>query len=504
MKELQCYCNIEKCMELLSQPLIPSIQCRLRRTHFGLYFSDKYKDMFIQYYGEIKKYFKMMKFFDHKKLMWNTRYESNKLTMVSIDEDHASNWLDPHRNPPQELLERWAEYSDIMWTLIPQKYVSPNVEIATILEGVGYNPLTFMSSYKLISGKLKKTLSTKAKLVIENGKYTKILALINSTFYDCDFTKDHIKEVDDNIEKAQHLTRYILKYNLNLQQSVSFCKDIVRMIKKEGEWVLPILTATLEEGNTSIKPTYDNMCKWVESKRKEMDKPLVESLPIQHLKFPTHITVKELVSECDLNWAGIKLKNCLNNPGQGYADKIQSGDIKVFVIITPNSTSAIELHRMEEGLVFKEQQLLSSCNKKPSLHHRIVADILKNELNIHLLKNNYEDRIKRYQDIIFLNKGLLANAPDKATNLNQVMYNIGDDNNMEIIFGAEIEDEGINLQPIRGRRGRVIGEQMRAPGDPTTLGELDALRELRETIENQLRINPEAEEGFTEVDIDDL
>ena len=57
--------------------------------------------------------------------------------------------------------------------------------------------------------KLKKTLSTKAKLVIENGRYTKILALINSNFYDCDFNKEHIQEVDDNIEKAQHLTRYI-------------------------------------------------------------------------------------------------------------------------------------------------------------------------------------------------------------------------------------------------------------------------------------------------------
>ena len=33
------------------------------------------------------------------------------------------------------------------------------------------------------------------------------------------------------------------------------------MIKKEGEWVLPILTATLEEGNTTIKPTFENMCK---------------------------------------------------------------------------------------------------------------------------------------------------------------------------------------------------------------------------------------------------
>jgi hypothetical protein len=356
----------------------------------------------------------------------------------------------------------------------------------------------------LISGKLKKTLSTKAKLVIENGKYTKILALINSTFYACDFTKDHIKEVDNNIEKAQHLTRYILKYNLNLQQSVSFCKDIVRMIKKEGEWVLPILTATLEEGNTSIKPTYDNMCKWVESKRKEMDKPLVESLPIQHLKFPTHITVKELVSECDLNWAAIKLKNCLNNPGQGYSAKIGSGDIKVFVIITPNSTSAIELHRMEEGLVFKEQQLLSSCNKKPSLHHRIVADILKNELNIHLLKNNYEDRIKRYQDIIFLNKGLLANAPDKSTNLNQVMYNIGDDNNMGIIFDMDIEDEGINLQPIRGRRGRIIGEELRPP-DPETLGDLDALRELREQLnEAEIRIHSFEEDHTIEIEDEDL
>ena len=55
MKELQCYCNIEKCMELLSQPLIPSVQCRLRRTHFGLYFSDKYKDVFIQHYAELKQ-----------------------------------------------------------------------------------------------------------------------------------------------------------------------------------------------------------------------------------------------------------------------------------------------------------------------------------------------------------------------------------------------------------------------------------------------------------------
>ena len=92
-------------------------------------------------------------------------------------------------------------------------------------------------------------------------------------------------------------------------------------MKKEGEWIAPMLVSILEEGNTSIKPNFDNMCKWIEKKRKKMDKPLINPLPIKHLNFPLHITVKELVSECDLNWAAIKLKNCLNNPGQEYAAK---------------------------------------------------------------------------------------------------------------------------------------------------------------------------------------
>ena len=166
-------------------------------------------------------------------------------------------------------------------------------------------------------------------------------------------------------------------------------------------------------------------------------------------------------------------------------------------IITPNSTSAIELKRMEEGLVFKESQLLSTCNKKPSLHHRIVADILKNELNIHLLKNNYEDRIKRYQDIIFLNKGLLANTPDKSTKLNQVMFDID---------GGAADDDTLiwvdEAEPIRGRRGGVIGEQVRA--DRRTLGDLDALQGLRDQLEANRNIVEEFDDDFTEIDLDDL
>ena len=55
----------------------------------------------------------------------------------------------PTRSIPEELLEKWASYNDIMWTLTPIKHTIPNKEISHILEGVNYNPLTFINSYKI-------------------------------------------------------------------------------------------------------------------------------------------------------------------------------------------------------------------------------------------------------------------------------------------------------------------------------------------------------------------
>ena len=38
IKDLSCYCNVDKCMELLSQPLIYSTQVSLNPRHFGFLF----------------------------------------------------------------------------------------------------------------------------------------------------------------------------------------------------------------------------------------------------------------------------------------------------------------------------------------------------------------------------------------------------------------------------------------------------------------------------------
>ena len=43
--------------------------------------------------------------------------------------------------------------------------------------------------------------------------------------------------------------------------------------------------------------------------------------------------------------------------------------------------------------MYVEKQFLSTCNKKPSSYHRILADIIKSELNGDLLKSQYEKRL---------------------------------------------------------------------------------------------------------------
>ena len=479
IKDLSCYCNVDKCMELLSQPLIYSTQVSLNPRHFGFYFSHKYKDLYKEYFSQLKSYFKMIKFFDHKKELWEVR--DKLFNPVSLDDkEHAANWLDPTRSIPQEILEKWGNYNDIMWTLKPIKYVKPNEEISKILEGVSYNPLTFINSYNITKGKIKKTLMKKAKMVMENGHFTKIIGLIYPDFYNCDFTLSHVTILEEEIDRNNFIQHFIIKFGLNLQQSIEFCVNLQKIFKKEGEWITPILNRVLDECNPIVKPTYEKMTEFIKREKTKMGKPLNKPLKLSHIQLPPNVTLKEIITECDLNWAGNKLKNCLNDDTQKYREKISSGKCRIFIIKTPKSYSAIELSPLED-LIYKENQLLSSCNKKPSLYHRIIADILKNELNIQILQNEYDGRIKRYKDIIMLNQGLLNTISDESTDKNQIDYNIGGnivigqpdeaiDEWIDEDFAIEIDEEEIDIEV-----DEVIPRI-------NTLGDLDSLRELRDQI----------------------
>lgn len=411
-KELNCYCDVEKCMELLSQPLIRETRVRLHSRYFGTYFSHKYKSMFLEHYGDIKPFFSMVSFFDDKKEMWDVSNNNN--TRVSLDRYHVTNWLDPQKTIPIELLQKWETYNDIMWTLVPIKYNTPNVRIKEILSSVEYNPLTFMSSYKLINGKIKNNIINKCEIVLREGKHTKLLTLLNPYFCDCDFSSTHINDVEGFVSKYSQLLNIIVKFKINLQECVELIKVIKRVISVEGDWIEIKLMEILGNWNVVIKPTYENICNSLKTYKIEMSKPLVDEIKfLSQIKLPKDVLIKELVSELEIHWAGNKLKNCLNNPGQNYIERIKSGEVKVIIISTPNSISALELHVKTDDIKYVEKQLLSICNKQSSHYHRIIADIVKAELNSNLLKTQYNKRLDLYKDVSLLNRGLLVSAEDK-------------------------------------------------------------------------------------------
>lgn len=414
LDELNCYCDIEVSMEMLSQPLIMRNMIHLQRSHFGIYFSTKYKEMYLKYYGKIKEYFKMVKFFDHKKELW---YKINDFEST-IPNNHSLNWLDHTKSIPQEELDKWAKYNDIMWTLEPKKYIEPNTIIEEILVGINYNPLTFMNAYRITSNKLTKKLKEKAeKVVLDKFFLCKMVALVNEKFYDCDFDSSHVEYIESFVDRERWAMMFFVREGLNIQETYNFISDVKKIYNKEGEWVSELLIRYLQNRNKVMKPTYENMLEGVKKEQRKFAENLITPLDIKDFDLPKGVTIKELTSDLDLKWAGRKLNNCMNNPGQSYAEKIKTGNIKLFVIITENNMTGVEFSLVEDT-VYKIVQILSYNNRVTSEYHKTVANIFLNYLNMKHLKEIYDSRVKSFMSIDFLNRGILINLKDETTNDN--------------------------------------------------------------------------------------
>lgn len=414
LDELKCYCNIDECMELLSQPLTKQNLIHLRRNQFGIYFSTKYKEMYMKHYSKIKEYFKMVKFFDHKKsvFMERVKFES------TIPNGHALGWLDSNNSIPKEQLEKWAKYNDIMWTLEPKKYDKPNETITEILIGLDYNPLTFMNAYTIVSNKMTKKLKDKAqKVVMDKFWLCKMVALVNNKFYDCDFDTKHVEYIESFTDKERWALSYIVYEKLNIQESYQFITDVKKVLNKEGEWVSEMIIRFLGSKNRVVKPTYENILIGIKKEKEKYAEDIVTPLCLKGFEEPKGVTIKELTSELDLKWAGRKLNNCMNNPGQGYKEKIMGGKTKLFVIMTENNMTGVELSLVEDT-VYRIDQILSYNNRITSEHHKTVSNILLNYLNMRHLKDIYESRVKSFMSIDILNRGLLINLKDEKTNEN--------------------------------------------------------------------------------------
>lgn len=79
--------------------------------------------------------------------------------------------------------------------------------------------------------------------------------------------------------------------------------------------------------------------------------------------------------------------------------------------------SGLEL-RLVEGTVYVITQLLSYCNKVTSEYHKVIGNIFLNYINMIHLKDIYVSKMKSYQSIDMLNRGLMVNLKDEKTDQN--------------------------------------------------------------------------------------
>ena len=491
LDELKCYCNVEESMNLLSQPLLLENIVSLSPRHFGLYFSTKYKEMYFTYYSKIREYFKLTKFFDHKKNVWNLRNGVKQVDNV----DHISNWLNPNANIPTEVLSNWAKNNDIMWTLTPKKYVNLDEEINKVLLGVSFNPLTFMNAYNIVKGKTNKKLKAKAEKVVMGDYYLcKVISLVDNNFYNCDFDSPHVKELELFMDKDRWIVQYISKNRLNLQESLILSREIKRVYSNDGEWVSELISNFLNTVNKFYKVTYESI---VEGIRKEKEKycvNLYEPLEFSDLPLPEGVKIKELITELDLQWAGNKLKNCMNNSVQNYKGKIEEGKTKLFVIVTPNNMSGLEL-RLVEDSVFKQVQILSYCNRQTSSYHTIIADIFVNHINMLHLKKTYESKINNFISLDMVSRSKLVNLTDEDTSKNNKSFG----------YMMEPNDEPVRYDEPVPMNGWVV-DRLMEEFNPTTGGNerlLGRIRNIRDELENLPNMVGDTEGPDNEVDLSD-
>ena len=491
LDELKCYCNVEESMNLLSQPLLLENIVSLSPRHFGLYFSTKYKEMYFTYYSKIREYFKLTKFFDHKKSVWNLRNGVKEVGNV----DHISNWLNPNANIPTDTLSNWAKNNDIMWTLTPKKYVNLDEEINKVLLGVSFNPLTFMNAYNIVKGKTNKKLKAKAEKVVMGDYYLcKVISLVDNNFYNCDFDSSHVKELELFMDKDRWVVQYISKNRLNLQESLILSREIKRVYSNDGEWVSELISNFLNTVNKFYKVTYESI---VEGIRKEKEKycvNLYEPLEFSDLPLPEGVKIKELITELDLQWAGNKLKNCMNNSVQNYKGKIEEGKTKLFVIVTPNNMSGLEL-RLVEDSVFKQVQILSYCNRQTSSYHTIIADIFVNHINMLHLKKTYESKINNFISLDMVSRSKLVNLTDEDTTKNNKSFG----------YMMEPNDAPVRYDEPVPMNGWVV-DRLMEEFNPMTGGNdrlLGRIRNIRAELENLPNMVGDTEGTDNEVDLSD-
>jgi hypothetical protein len=331
-----CYCDMDYEMRYLKQALRSDESCRF----FGKETYDKFVDN-----KECHEYFKVT-MVDVKNMPYDYRkkyfpnYNPNKNTgngLFGYDDD-----------PNVEGRELWTyqfkkEYKDIpyefnyMWELKKiwdYKY--------RFMKKSHQNKIDLVMNFnkeesKPKAGKIQNLFYTLQHQGGPEYSFPFQCLVANDKYYDCDFTMEHLKEINDFVREHRMLSGMLSRTN-NIQEQYNNVKMLKALSNKEGQWIIGTLeTLGREESIQGREITKEWVQSLIEKEKLRMSKPLVEAYNLDNFKYSKYVT--ELTTPLQLKREGDMMGHCVG----GYSYSIEKGESRIFHIEVDGIGSTLEI-----------------------------------------------------------------------------------------------------------------------------------------------------------------
>jgi hypothetical protein len=161
--------------------------------------------------------------------------------------------------------------------------------------------------------------------------------ITNDKYYDCDFTKEHLHEINDFIKEHRLLSGMLSRTN-NVQEQYNNVKMLKALSNKEGKWVIgTIETLGRKESIKGKQITKEWVEGLIEKEKLRMSTPLVKPYDLDNFKYKKY--VKELVTPLELRKEGETIGHCVG----GYSYNLESGQSRIFHIEVDGIGSTLEI-----------------------------------------------------------------------------------------------------------------------------------------------------------------
>jgi hypothetical protein len=322
--ELNCYCDVDKEMRLLSQ--VPLIMGEPEKTssYCGVV-SDIYVEKFEIYKDKLEKYMELIPYKSEDTLSiyaskGDTEGDKN-LHTFKFKEEYSELIVKESVSSVLELYTIW----ELMYRSRPQKEIR---KIKKILDSVSKREVK-----PKISGIFSMDVSEFKEKEIN---YCFLMNMSNLGYHRCDFDYKNVKYINDFFKEHPRSFMALSQNVQTLREHYEIIRYVKSMSNKMGGFIIGMLETMGEE--RPVKTTIEWITSYLEGKKSELSGKLTDKMNITD--FDGHEYIRELTTGLDLLTEGHQMNHCVG----GYSSSVSSGNSKIFSINVNGSRSTLEVY----------------------------------------------------------------------------------------------------------------------------------------------------------------